>query len=99
MNKIYGFDNFIKLFHEYVSNVHEEDKDLKVEVYNNAFVLPFRDSSKGVEINDEGGVFDSNCNIVGLYKTRKSISHIKVGYPLHYNFSSNTTYLNEDVVF
>ncbi|MCL2485094.1 MAG: glycosyltransferase family 61 protein [Endomicrobia bacterium] len=99
MNKVYASDSFKKLFNEYVLKVKEEDRNLKTEVYNNAFILPFRNSTNGAEINDEGGVFDSDGNIIDLSKTRKSKYQVKVGSPLHYAFNSKTIYINEDVVF
>ncbi|MDR1695220.1 MAG: glycosyltransferase family 61 protein [Endomicrobium sp.] len=99
MDKIYGSDDFIKMFNEYASNIKEDTKELKKEIYDNAFILPFRDSSNLAEIDNEGGVFDSNGNIADLSKTRKTLSHVKVGYPPHYRFNSDVVYRDEDVVF
>jgi hypothetical protein len=88
------------------SSIYNENKELKIEVYNDAFILPYKepeiqtDDEKGDIKNRIGGVFDNNGNIIELSKTwaEKDVL-LRVGLPDHYDTNIEMPFVNEEVVF
>ncbi len=105
MLNIYGPDSLRGKIEDYYNSLiyGVETRELKVETYANATVLPYskKDVRNRADVGntDTGGVFDKNFNIVELSKDRWAEDAVKVGAPQHYDFGSDIEYIDEDVVY
>ncbi|MDR3048827.1 MAG: hypothetical protein LBV16_03175, partial [Elusimicrobiota bacterium] len=99
MKKIYGADSFRKEIEDFCASMHESNQELKVEIYKNAVIYPYKERHLNGNKIGEGGVFDCNGQPIELSKQKDDEAKVSIDLPKDCNDLKNCQFIDEDAVF